>query len=128
VTAIRFESVAPILSVDDVPAALDWYQRVLGFAVAWKWGEPVGLASVCREQVELNLGKRGEYGAPGPSQVYVRLTGIDEFYERVRREGASIRVPIDDRVYGLRDFSVDDPSGNRLDFGEPIEGEGVEAE
>jgi uncharacterized glyoxalase superfamily protein PhnB len=114
--------------VDDVPAALDWYQRVLGFAVAWKWGEPVGLASVCREQVELNLGKRGEYGAPGPSQVYVRVTGIDAFYESVQSEGASIRVPIDDRVYGLRDFGVDDPSGNRLDFGEPLEGENAEAE
>ena len=28
---------------------------------------------------------------------------------------------IADRVYGLRDFSVEDASGNRLDFGEPIE-------
>jgi uncharacterized glyoxalase superfamily protein PhnB len=117
--APRFTAVAPILSVDDLPAALDWYRRVLGFAVAWT--EPVGLASVCRDAVELNLGKRGEYGAPGPSQVYVRLAGIDALYEQVRNAGAAIRVEIADRVYGLRDFSVLDESGNRLDFGEPLE-------
>lgn len=114
-------SVAPILSVHDLPSALDWYPRVLGFAVAWTWGDPVGLASVCRDAVELNLGKRGEYGAPGPSQIYVRLSGIDGFYEQVCRAGATIRVEIGDRPYGLRDFSIEDESGNRLDFGEPIE-------
>jgi hypothetical protein len=30
-------------------------------------------------------------------------------------------VEIADRVYGMRDFSVVDASGNRLDFGEPLE-------
>lgn len=80
---------------------------------------------MCRDVVELNLGKRGEYGAPGPSQVYVRLSGIDGFYEQVRRAGATIRVEIGDRPYGLRDFSIEDESGNRLDFGEPIEDRGA---
>jgi len=117
----RLSSVAPILSVLDVPAALDWYQRVLGFEVAWTWGEPVGLASVCRDAVELMLGKRGESGAPGPSQVYVRLTGVNAYYEQLRAAGATIRVDIEDRVYGLRDFSVTDPSGNRIDVGEVLE-------
>jgi uncharacterized glyoxalase superfamily protein PhnB len=117
----QLRSVAPILSVDDVPAALEWYQRVLGFQVAWRWGDPVALASVCREQVELNLGKRGAYGAPGTSRVYVRVGGIDAYHEQLRRAGARIVVPIEDRAYGLRDFGVEDESGNRIDFGEPIE-------
>jgi uncharacterized glyoxalase superfamily protein PhnB len=125
VSRTRLDSVAPILSVDDVPAALDWYQRVLGFVVAWRWGDPVGLASVCRDAVELNLGWRGEYGAPGPSQVYVRVTGVDAYCEQIQRAGAAILVPIGDRVYGLRDFRIEDPSGNRLDFGEPIEASGA---
>ena len=116
-------SVAPILSVLDLPAALDWYERVLGFAVAWRWGDPVALASVCRDAVELNLGRRGAYGPPGPSQVYVRVTGVDAYHDQLVRAGVAIQVPIDDRAYGLRDFSVADASGNRLDFGEEIERE-----
>ena len=50
----------PVLSVDDLPAALDEYQRVLGFAKSWVWGDPPELASVCRDRVELNLAQRGK--------------------------------------------------------------------
>jgi uncharacterized glyoxalase superfamily protein PhnB len=32
--------------------------------------------------------------------------------------GVAIAVPIADRPYGMRDFSVDDPDGHRLDFGQ----------
>jgi hypothetical protein len=77
------------------------------------------LASVCREQVELNLEKRGRYGALGPSQIYVRVAGVDAYHDQIGRAGVPIRVPIADREYGVRDFGLEDPSG--LDIGEPIE-------
>jgi uncharacterized glyoxalase superfamily protein PhnB len=51
------------------------------------------------------------------------MLGIDSYYEQIRAAGAEIAVSIDDRPYGLRDFSVRDPSGNRLDFGEVLEKE-----
>jgi predicted enzyme related to lactoylglutathione lyase len=122
--AALFESVAPLLSVDELKSALDYYQRVLGFQVAWTWGEPAYLASVCRDRVELNLGERGKAGPAGPSRVYIRLQGIDAYHERVRKAGAEITTAIGDRPYGMRDFDVRDPSGNQLDFGQPIEGAG----
>jgi catechol 2,3-dioxygenase-like lactoylglutathione lyase family enzyme len=49
----RFESVAPNLSVVDLPGALDFYERVLGSSRAWTWGDPMTLASVCRDGVEI---------------------------------------------------------------------------
>jgi uncharacterized glyoxalase superfamily protein PhnB len=111
----------PVLSVDDLPAALDEYQRVFGFTKSWTWGEPLELASVSRDRVELNLAQRGKVGPAGPSQVYLQLLGVDRIWEEVRRAGAGIRVEIADRVYGMRDFAVRDASGNVLDFGEPLE-------
>lgn len=111
----------PLLSVDDLPAALDEYERVFGFTKNWTWGEPLQLASVCRDRVELNLAQRGQVGPKGPSQIYLQLVGVDRIWEEVRGAGASIRVEIGDRVYGMRDFAVHDASGNLLDFGEPIE-------
>lgn len=120
----RFESVIPILTVDDVPRAISWYQEKLGFGLAWTWEDPPGLASLCREQVEVNLGKRGSYGPEGPSQLYLRVSGVDVFHERVVSAGVPIVTEIADRPYGLRDFGIRDESGNRLDFGEPLrEGE-----
>jgi uncharacterized glyoxalase superfamily protein PhnB len=119
--AAHFDSISPILSVEDLPRALEWYEHVLGFAVAWRWGDPLELAGLCRDQVELSLGQRGKLGPPGGSHVYVRVTGIDAWYEQLQRAGATIAVAIGDRAYGLRDFSAEDPSGNRIDFGEPLE-------
>lgn len=119
---LHFESVTPILSVLDLPQALAWYERSFGFERAWTWGEPMHLASVCRGGIELNLGQRGVVGPGGPSQIYLRVAPIETFWDLARTSGATIHVPIADRPYGLRDFSVLDASGNRIDFGEPSEG------
>jgi uncharacterized glyoxalase superfamily protein PhnB len=121
---LRFEAVTPILSVEDLQSAIGWFQDVLGFQTAWVWEDPPALASVCRDQVELNLGVRGRYGPEGPSHVYLRVAPVDTVWERVLASGAELVAPLADRPYGLRDFGVRDASGNRLDFGEPLrEGE-----
>jgi uncharacterized glyoxalase superfamily protein PhnB len=111
----------PVLSVDDLVGALDWYRRVLGFEKNWIWGDPPVLASVCRDRVELNLAQRGQLGPAGASQIYLQLIGIDAIWELVRSAGAKVKAEIDDRVYGMRDFSIYDESGNVLDLGEPLE-------
>ena len=111
----------PVLSVDDLAGALDYYQRVLGFQKGWTWGDPLELASVCRDRVELNLAQRGKLGPAGASQIYLQLIGIDAIWDEVTRAGATVKEPIADRVYGMRDFAIYDESGNVIDFGEPIE-------
>jgi uncharacterized glyoxalase superfamily protein PhnB len=99
------------------------HQRVFGFAIAWTWGVPAYLASVCRDQVDRMLGERGKAGPPGTARTYFRMRGVDAYYEQLRAAGAVVAVEIGDRPYGLRDFCVRDPSGNELDFGEVLEKE-----
>ena len=107
----------PILSVSDLSEALDYYVRVLGFQVAWRWGEPPRLASVCRDRVEVNLSQSFE-AKPGFSKVYFHMTGVDAYYTNITTAGAKIAVPLAERSYGMRDFRIVDPSGNELSFGE----------
>jgi uncharacterized glyoxalase superfamily protein PhnB len=113
------EAAVPILSVADLSDALEYYERVLGFRVGWRWGEPPRLASVCRDRVELNLSRSPE-AKPGASRVYFQMAGVDTYYERITVAGAKVAVPLADRPYGMRDFRIVDPSGNELSFGEAI--------
>lgn len=115
----RFRSVNPILAVKDLPAALDYYQRVLGFELGWVWGDPATLASVCRDDISLNL-SADRSDQFGPSRLYAHTGDIDTYHATVVAAGARVTVALDDRVYGMRDFRLVDPDGNELSFGEPI--------
>lgn len=115
-----FKSVTPVFTVEDLPAALDYFQHVLGFAVAWTWGTPPDRASVCRDNVEITLSKRGLVDSHGPSRIFIQITDIDDYYATIEKAGAAIDVPLGDREYGMRDFHLIDPSGNQISFGQPI--------
>jgi uncharacterized glyoxalase superfamily protein PhnB len=111
------EAAVPVLSVTDLPEAIDYYERVLGFRLGWKWGEPPQLASVCRDRVEVNLAQ--STAAPAAiSKVYFQMAGVDAYYHQVTTAGAAVAVPLADRPYGMRDFRIVDASGNELSFGE----------
>jgi uncharacterized glyoxalase superfamily protein PhnB len=112
------QAAVPILPVTDLAEALDYYQRVLGFQVGWRWGEPPRLASVCRDHVEVNLAQSPE-AKPAVAKVYFQMVGVDAYHDQVAAAGATIAVPLADRPYGMRDFRIVDPAGNELSFGEP---------
>jgi len=114
------ESVAPILEVRDLAEALEWYQTVLGFRVEWTWGEPPNRASLSRDRTEINVASA--VGQPlRISQLYFETQRVDALFARVSQAGGNIIAPLATRPYGMRDFRVDDPSGNQLSFGEPLD-------
>lgn len=116
---VKLGSATPIFRVLDLPQALGWYQRVLGFQIAWARGEPADHASVCRDAAEVNLAVEAGCNF-SISRVYFQTQGVDVYHDRVSRAGGRITVPLADRPYGMRDFRVVDPSGNELSFGEPM--------
>ncbi len=52
--------------------------------------------------------------------VYVQVKGVDAYYSELKGRNVHSSY-LDDRPYGMRDFEILDPSGNRLAFGEPRE-------
>jgi catechol 2,3-dioxygenase-like lactoylglutathione lyase family enzyme len=118
-TTPRFESVTPRIPVPDIESALAFYIDLLGFDLAWKWGEPLTHAGICRDSVSLDLIVVPP-GRQGTAMAYIRLERIDAYYTELRARNVTTSG-IGNRAYGLRDFEVVDPSGNRLAFGEPLE-------
>ena len=113
----RITRLFPVFTVRNLDEALAYYRDRLGFSVSWTWGEPASRAGVTLDEVEIQLEGAG-LGAPsGPSVVYCHMVDVETYYEACRSRGATIVMDIGDRPWGMRDFRVIDPSGNRIGFG-----------
>lgn len=114
----KFETVTPRLPVTDVEKALVFYVEQLGFELGWKWGDPTTHGNVCRDSISIDLISMRE-GRRGPAMAYVQLNGVDAYFSELKARKLDLSEP-EDRPYGMRDFEVVDPDGNRLAFGEPL--------
>jgi catechol 2,3-dioxygenase-like lactoylglutathione lyase family enzyme len=118
-TIPRLEAVTPRLPVQDVDELLTFYVEGLGFKLGWKWGEPTTHASVCRNEVSFDL-----ISVPaerqGTAMAYVQVKGIDAYHAELTKRNVKVGA-VDNRPYGMRDFEVVDPCGNRIAFGQPFE-------
>ena len=113
----KFEAVTPRLPVSDVEKAITFYVDQLGFALGWKWGNPLTHANVCRDSIALDL-IASPADRKGTAMAYVQLSGVDAYFSELKGRNV-VLGDIGNRPYGMRDFEVVDPCGNRLAFGEP---------
>lgn len=111
----QFYQGAPVLTVPDVAVTADYYHRILGFE-----SDPNGSAPeytvVWRDNASVHLAS-GEQ-APAGVRIFFWVRDVDLLYEEVKKRGAELVVPIDDRPYEIRDFSIQDPNGVILVFGQ----------
>src|SRR6266700_180874 len=113
----EFEAISPVFPVSDVPAASTFYCESLGFDLDWTWGNPPTHANVRRGRISLSLAFDPSHAGSG--NAYIELRGVDAYIAELRNRHVALGE-LADRPYGMRDFAVTDPSGNRLVFGESI--------
>jgi uncharacterized glyoxalase superfamily protein PhnB len=116
----EFEAITPRLPVPDVEEALAFYIGQLGFALGWKWGTPVTHANACRDAVSVDLVATRD-GRTGTARVDIQVRGVDAYFAELKERNVEL-TELADRPYGMRDFELVDPFGNRLAFGEPTSG------
>ena len=56
------------------------------------------------------------------ANVRVMVPNVDEYWKLANEIGAKIIVPVADRYYGLRDFTIADPDGFGVRFASALEG------
>jgi catechol 2,3-dioxygenase-like lactoylglutathione lyase family enzyme len=121
VTAPRLRTLAAVLVVGDVARAIDFYVQVLGCRECFRVGDPPDFAAVEREALVLNLMPATRApAARGQAQLHVMVAGLDDLHAEIAGRGCTIEVPPTDFWYGLREFSLRDPDGNRITFGEEV--------
>ncbi len=115
VPTVECEQHHACLAVSDVRSAVEFYTTKLGFSSAFMQGDPPSMAGVNLGCVQVFL----EQGTPNPEgcSVYFVIGDADELHDFHRSRGVEIAQPLDDRSYGLRDYTVRDLHGYHLSFG-----------
>jgi catechol 2,3-dioxygenase-like lactoylglutathione lyase family enzyme len=108
------------LAVRDIPSAVDFYTKKLGFWCPFTWGEPPTFAGVnLGENVQIFLRE----GTPDPngSVVFFVISDADELYEFHRANGVEIFEEPSDKPWGFHDYTVRDLEGHYLVFGQRLQ-------
>jgi len=92
----------------------------LGFSVAWQWGQPTSRVGITLDSAEIQARGSGVGRASWSVRRVLPDDGVNGYYEECRARGADIFLELGDRPFGMRDFRVEDPSGNRVGFGEAL--------
>jgi catechol 2,3-dioxygenase-like lactoylglutathione lyase family enzyme len=103
------------LLVSDLQRSLGFY-RALGFEVVRADDR---FAVLAWEGHRLFLDQQEDLPRPGgrpTMNVRVMVPDVERYWQRANELGLAIVAPIEDRYYGLRDFTIADPDGFGLRF------------
>ena len=113
-----------VLAVPDVRASAAFFVDALGFRIV---NEPPGWIFVARDNCMIMLGEcpgqipAGELGDHSYF-AYLRVDDADAFFAQVRAAGVQPTFRIEDKPWGMREFSVRTPDGHRITIGHIIGG------
>ena len=114
---VKMMGLTPMLPVRSLRASIDFYGK-LGFRVERRsddWGWAMLAFGECRLMIDQSI--NAHPAAPRQSVVYLYPDDVAAYHEQVRRNG--VPVPdLDVTFYGMKEFRLDDPDGNRLWIGQ----------
>jgi len=120
----RRPMVWPTLQAHDAPALIDFLVDTVGFhrTAVYEDGDTVAHAQLdWPEGGGIMLGSYkpgGEWSIqPGTFGAYVVTEHVDDLYRRLKDAGVKMLREIADQPYGNREFSIEDPEGNKWSFG-----------
>ena len=114
---MKFPAAVPEIPVTDMEAALDYYERKLGFNIDWG-GPEGGIAGISKGDCRMFLTDRdfrAPHGNAPPVMIWLNLNSkeeIDELYELWKASEARIISPPQSKPWKLYEFTASDPDCN----------------
>lgn len=111
-------SAIPILAFLDLKETLAFYTK-LGFECNGSWEHYI----ICsKDDIEIHLWLTTDESVPKNTGCYIRVNEIDALFQQY----ASLNIihphgSLEDKPWGMRQFSILDNSGNIIHFGQPFE-------
>jgi uncharacterized glyoxalase superfamily protein PhnB len=114
---MKMTRLVPMLPVRNMPASVAFYQK-LGFSVEdrhdeWRWA--MLRFDDCQLMVDESINSQPD--AARSCVLYLYPDDIVEYHRQVRANGLDV-PDLDVTFYGMTEFRMDDPDGNRLWIGQ----------
>jgi catechol 2,3-dioxygenase-like lactoylglutathione lyase family enzyme len=113
----------PQLYVRDIIASCEFYSRLLGFSVAFIYGEPPFYGQVVRDGARLNLRQVDDpvvdpirRDTEGFLAASITMEDAKPLFVEYQKAGVEFVQPLRTEPWGARTFVVRDPDGNLLLF------------
>ena len=121
----------PYLTVKDLKAAIDYYEKTFGFKTTMTMPDKDGNLAHAEMQYRdciMMLGSEcPDAGSKSPTTLsgspvafYLYVDGVDAFYEKVKAAGAKVTREIADQFWGDRMFAVKCPEGHQWTFAQNV--------
>jgi len=114
---MKLNRLIPMLPVKSMPASVEFYLK-LGFSIErrneqWRWA--MLCSGDCRLMVDESINVHP--GVPNAAVLYLYPEDVREYHEQVRANGLDV-PDLETTFYGMTEFRMDDPDGNRLWIGQ----------
>jgi GNAT superfamily N-acetyltransferase len=117
-----FSHVEPVLAVRDLPETIEYWQSILGFPVKWTWGNPVNHGGVSWQKVFIQFTLSPELATVSKgNSIWIRLMHIEALYRFHQQRNADIVSPLENKPWGLAQYTVREINGYYLHFAAPVE-------
>jgi GNAT superfamily N-acetyltransferase len=106
-----------VLAVADIVQTVTFYRDILGFHERWLWGDPPTFGCVGLDKAELFLCVQPMLAGRLDGLMHVfDVEDVDGLHARHRSTGAPIVSPLENKPWGVREYTVRDPNGYHLRF------------
>jgi len=119
---------APVLLVEEVVAAANYYRDTMGFSYQRFWGEPPSFVILQRDGMSVMLRQANDprhvvpHGTVSDKlwNVYFWVSDVEALHAEFVKRGAHLDYGLCDQPYGCREFGIQDLDGHDLGFGQTI--------
>jgi len=120
--SVPVDTVLPHVIYKNLPEAIAWLVRTLGFVEHYRYGDPLSGAQVHLGNAFVMLNQaRGEYRNPAElgfrtQSLTLFVEDVEAHYEHARAAGANLVEDLHETVYGELQYAVVDPEGHHWLF------------
>ncbi len=114
----HFATIFPCHDPDEIAK---WYRDKLGFTISFRWEEPASYVVIHKDEIVSIHFSKTEKKELQSNLLYVFCHDVDLVYDELQKNNIEHISKPEDQEYGMRDFEVVDPWGNKITFGKGSE-------